>query len=231
MASPLAASKMLPMMDCGELGGEDDGSFLGFDLARAEALQSAACGFAADLFGVFEFGDGACVREPIVALHVALFVVGDGRCGEAAVAAAVLADEAAGVHHDLVRGCGVEVAAAGVLDAGVVGKGRGFGAAGDLDALGGGHLVDVVEVEVLIFFDLAELVRFGKPGEGIFAGDLRERDGAFDQAGDALGRKSEDEVLAVCCPMKTRRPTAREPDSFRVSTWPRWTSAENSSPS
>ena len=31
--------------------------------------------------------------------------------------------------------------------------------------------------------------------------------------------------------MKTRRPMAREPDSLRVSTWPRRTLAENSSPS
>ena len=66
-----------------------------------------------------------------------LVVVGDGLGGEAAVAAAVLADEAAGVHHDLVRGGGVEVAAAGVLDAGVEGHGGGFDVAGDLDAVGG----------------------------------------------------------------------------------------------
>ena len=49
------------------------------------------------------------------------------------------------------------------------------------------------------------------------------------------GEKSEEEVLAVRWafpePRKTRRPTAREPDSLRVSTWPRRTMAENSSPS
>ncbi len=73
----------------------------------------------------------------------------DGLGGEAAVGAAVLAVEAAGVHHDLVGGGGVEVAAAGVLDAGVVGHGGGFDFAGDADAVGGGLLVDVVEVEVL----------------------------------------------------------------------------------
>ncbi len=47
--------------------------------------------------------------------------------------------------------------------------------------------------------------------------------------------KSDDEVLAVrwALPeaMKTRRPTAREPDSFKVSTCPNRTSDENSSPS
>ena len=49
------------------------------------------------------------------------------------------------------------------------------------------------------------------------------------------GEKSEDDVLAVrwvgdepdAGAMKTRRPTAREPDSFRVSTWPRRTLASN----
>ena len=49
------------------------------------------------------------------------------------------------------------------------------------------------------------------------------------------GEKSEELVLAVrwAFPeaMKTRRPTAREPDSLRVSTWPRRTRTENSSPS
>ncbi len=124
----------------GEFGGEDDGGFLRGDAARAEAAEGAARGFVADGFGVFELGGGAGVRVPVVALHVAVFVLRDGRGGEAAVAAAVFAEEAAGVHHDLVGGGGVEVAAAGVLDAGVVGECGGFGAAGDLDALGGRHL-------------------------------------------------------------------------------------------
>ena len=84
-------------------------------------------------------------------------------------------------------GGGVEVAAAGVLDAGVVGEGGGFGAAGDLDALGGGHVVDVVEVEVEVAFELAELFGFGEAGEGVFAGDAGEGDGSFDEVGEAFG--------------------------------------------
>src|SRR5208283_3932862 len=43
--------------------------------------------------------------------------------------------------------------------------------------------------------------------------------------------KSLEYVLAARCPKKTRTPMAREPDSFRVSTWPRRTTVENSSPS
>ncbi len=51
----------------------------------------------------------------------------------------------------------------------------------------GGMLVDVVEVEVEVAVELAELVGFGESGEGVFAGDLCEGDGAVDETGDALG--------------------------------------------
>ena len=109
--------------------------------------------------------------------------MGDGLGGEAAVAAAVLAEEAARVHQNLVRGCGVEVAAAGVLDAGVEGHGGGFDLARDADAVGGRLLVDIVEVEVLLGgVVLAELGGVGKAGEGVFAGDAGEGDGAVDEA-------------------------------------------------
>ena len=84
-------------------------------------------------------------------------------------------------------GGGVEVASTRVLDAGVVGECGGFGAAGDLDALGGRHCVDVVEVEVLIAFELAELFGFGEAGEGVFAGDAGQRNGSFDEASEAFG--------------------------------------------
>ena len=87
------------------------------------------------------------------------------------------------------RDGGVEVASAGVLDARIAGERGRFGAASDPDALGGWHLVDVVEVEVKVVVELTELVGFGKSGEGIFAGDLGEGDGAFDETGDAVGRE------------------------------------------
>ena len=56
---------------------------------------------------------------------------------------------------------------------------------------------------------------------------------------EGSGEKSEELVLAVRLAafeprpeaIKTRSPTAREPDSLRVSTWPRRTRVENSSPS
>ena len=50
----------------------------------------------------------------------------------------------------------------------------------------GGMLVDVVEVELQIAVELAELVRLGQSGEGIFAGDLRQCDRAVDQPLDAF---------------------------------------------
>jgi hypothetical protein len=46
-----------------------------------------------------------------------------------------------------------------------------------------------------------------------------------------VAEKSLEYVLAARCPKKTRTPMAREPDSLSVSTWPRRTTVENSSPS
>src|SRR5271165_3587646 len=43
--------------------------------------------------------------------------------------------------------------------------------------------------------------------------------------------KSLEYVLVARWPLNTRTPMDREPDSFSVSTWPRRTSVENSSPS
>ena len=190
MASPLAASKMLPMMERAISGEKTTGACCVWHAAGAEAAEGAAGGFVADGDGVFEQAGGAGVGVPVVALHLAVLVVGDGLGGEAAIAAAVFADEAARVHHDLVRGGGVEVAAAGVLDAGVEGHGGGFDFARDADAVGGRLLVDVVEVEVLGGGSmLAEGVGFGQAGEGIFAGDAGEGDGAGDEAVDGFGRK------------------------------------------
>ncbi len=51
----------------------------------------------------------------------------------------------------------------------------------------GGICVDVVEVEVVVAFELAELFGFGEAGEGVFAGDAGERDGSFDEVGEAFG--------------------------------------------
>ena len=114
----------------------------------------------------------------------------DGRGGEAAVAAAILAGEAARVHQDLVRGGGVEVAAAGVLDAGVEGHGGGLGATGDLDALGGRHARSRRRSRGAgRRSSWPNSSRFGQAGEGIFAGDPRERDGSFDEARDRFVRE------------------------------------------
>ncbi len=128
-------------------GSEDDGAALGGNAARAEAAKRALGGDAADGLGALEQLGRARGGVPEVALHGAAGVLRDGGDGEAAVAAAVLAGEAARVHHEAMQGAGVEVRAGGVLDARVVCQRRGFAAAGDVDALGGRDRVDVIEVE------------------------------------------------------------------------------------
>ena len=126
--------------------------------------------------------------------HAAIGFVGDGLGGEAAVAAAILACKAARVHQDLVRGCSVVVASAGVLDAGVEGEGGCLDGAGDLDSFGGRLKVDVVEVEALVGgVVLAEVGGVGKSGEGVLAGDAGEGDGAFDEAVARLSREKSEE--------------------------------------
>ena len=170
--------------------------------------------------GVFEQARGAGAGVPVVALHVAVGVLRDGRGGEAAVAAAVLAGEAAGVDHDAVGGGGVEVCAAGVLDAGIEGHGGGLAAAGDLDALGGGHAgrrrrSRGAEVGGVVLS--RRLTRSGRPAKGSAAGDFGELDGAGDEALDAVGREvgggGAGGALTAVAAKKTRRPRAREPDS------------------
>ena len=174
----------------GDLRIEDDGGLLGGDAAGAQTAQGTTRGLLADGDGVLEQASGAGGGVPVVALHVAGVVVRDGLGGEAAVGAAILADEAARVHENFVRGCGVKIAAAGVLNAGVAGHGDGLDLARDADAVGGRLLIDVIEVKVLVGgVVLGELGGFGQAGEGIFAGDVGEGDGAVDQAGYRFGRE------------------------------------------
>ena len=197
MASAFAASKMLPMIDRAISGEKTTGACCVFACTRAQPAQRPARRLAADLVGVFELARGARARVPVVLLHVAGGVLRDRRGREAAVGAAVLAEEAARVGQDLVRGRGVEVAALGVLDARVVGHRGGLDAARDLDALGRRLLVHVLEVEAEIAFQLAELLALGQPGEGIFAGDARQRDRAGDQLAERVLGEVAREVLAV----------------------------------
>ena len=118
----------------GYLRGTDHGSALGLDPPRTQPAQGAAGSFLADIDGVFQQQGGALGGVPVVALHVAIVVVGDGLRGKAAVGAAELAGKAARVDQDLVRRGGVEVASAGVADARVVGQGGGLADARDFDA-------------------------------------------------------------------------------------------------
>ena len=89
------------------------------------------------------------------------------------------------------RGGGIEVAAGGVLDAGVDGEGGGLAAAGDLDALGGRKVMDIVEVEgeigAIRGMVLAELAGVGEAGEGVFAGDAGEVERGLHEAVEGVG--------------------------------------------
>ncbi len=156
------------------------------DPAGTETAQRPACGLFTHGLGRFEQLERAGGGVPVVALHAAGGVLRDGYAGDGAAGTAVLAAEATRVHHDLVAGAGVEAAAVGVLDAGVGGESRLFGAARQRDAVFAGERVDVVEAEREIAFELAELACIGQAGEGIFTGDLRKRHGAADELGDGI---------------------------------------------
>ena len=171
----------------GDLRREDDGDALGGNFARAQAAKGAACGFFADGLGRFEIGQAAGAGPPAVALHLAVGVHGQRRGGDAGVAGAVAAHEAARVGHDLAAGGGVEAAAVGVGDARVGGQGSGFAAARPLDALRAVEGVDVVVVEVQVAGNGAEFGGLGKAGEGVFFGDFGQGHGAVDKLADAVG--------------------------------------------
>ncbi len=123
---------------------------------------------------------------------------------------------------------GIEVRARGVLDARVIGHGGGFAATSDLDALGRRDRVHVVEVKRQRGDVIgAEGFALRKAGKGIDAGDARQLYSGFDDARDALGREVTGGGAAVRLPApsanRTRKPSAREPDSVSCSTWPRRT--------
>src|SRR6266702_4201794 len=81
-----------------DLRPEDDRSLLGADSARSQTAQRPARSLLADRLRGLELLRRARDGVPVVTLHPALLVDGDGGDGEVAVAAAVLAGEAAGVH-------------------------------------------------------------------------------------------------------------------------------------
>ncbi len=87
----------------GDFGREDDGGALGRNAAGAEAAEGAASGFFADGLGRFKLGERERGGVPVVALHLAVGVLGDGDGGDAAVAAAGGPGEAAGICRG--RGC------------------------------------------------------------------------------------------------------------------------------
>ncbi len=64
---------------------------------------------------------------------------------------------------------------------------RFLGATRIVDAVGGRKRVHIVVVEAEIAFELAQLRRLGNSGEGVFAGDLRQRQRRVDQLLHAFG--------------------------------------------
>ena len=154
-----------------------------------------------------------------------------GRSGDAGVAGAVAADEAARVGQNLAAGGGVEAAAVGVGDARIGGERGGFSAARPLDALGAGERVDVVVVEVQVAGEEPNSAVSGRPVKGSSSVTLARAMAPSTSWRMPSGVRSEVEVEAERVPRKTRRPRPREPDSLRVSTSPMRTLTLNSSPS
>ena len=141
-------------------------------LAPAQAPQSTLRGDLPYLFGRIQPAQIARHREPVVALHGAVFRLRDGHGRDGTIRPAVLAYESVRIGQDFVAGGGVERSAFGILDARIVVE-RGFlGAAGVVDALFAGQRVDVGGVEIEIAGQRAELRGLGNAAEGIFRGNL-----------------------------------------------------------
>src|SRR5581483_7180567 len=145
--------------------------------------------FAADFFRRLEFGERAGDGEPVITLHRGAFLLRDGHGGHGAIRALVAADETVGVGEDLDAGSGIEAAAVGVMNAGIDADGRLFGAAGVVDAVGGGERIDVVVIEIEIGFDLTELFGLRNGRERIFGRDAGEVERGADHLIDAGGGK------------------------------------------
>ena len=131
----------------------------GFHFARAEAANGAAGSLFADIFGGIELGQAAGNRIPVIALHVAAFVLRDRDGGNRAIGAAIFADEAMRVGENFAAGGGVEGCAVGVLEARVKIERCFFGAAGIVDAVGAGERIDIFVIEIEIAGELSRVSR------------------------------------------------------------------------
>ena len=200
---------------------------------RAPRRRSVRCGGNfAYFFGRFEPAQVARDRVPVVALHAAIFGLRDGHGSDRTIGPAILADKSVRIGQDFVAGGGVERSAFGILDARIEVERGLLGAARVVDALFARKRVDVGGVEIEIAGERARVatasgIPLNGSSEVIFASSsaefsMRSRRFAGEVAGIGAGG---------ALPWKTRTPMDLEPASFNVSTWPRRTSVENSSPS
>ena len=143
-------SKMWPRMEVATMGSRTTGTCAVFTLRAPRRRKRALGRDLPDLFRRIQAAQIAGDREPVVALHGAVFGLRDGHGRNRTIRPAVLADKSVRIGQHFVAGGGVERSAFGILDARVVVE-RGFlGAAGVVDALFAGQRVDVCGVEIEI---------------------------------------------------------------------------------
>ena len=164
-----------------DLARKDDRHLLRLHASCAQALQRAPRGLFADLFRRVEVGQTTRARTPSVALHLAVNVCGQRCRAHARVACAVAARKTARVGHGLCAGRGLEASAIGVRNARIEAERRSFGSSRPLNAFGIWQGIDIVEEEFLIALGCAEFAGLGQSVEGVFFGDVGERECARNQ--------------------------------------------------
>src|SRR6266567_1609698 len=123
----------------------------------------------------------------MVALHLAVFVLGKRGRRYSGVTAAIAAEEAARVGQHLAAGGNVEAASVRIGDARVGSECGGFGPACPFNALRAVERVDIVEVEMQVAGHGTEFSSLRKPTARVIFGDFGESHCALNCLADALG--------------------------------------------
>ena len=124
----------------------------------------------ADMLGGIEAAQLARDREPVIALHRAVFSLRNGDGGNRTIRPPVFADEAVRVGEDFVPSGGIERSAVRVLDARVEIERGFFGAARVVDAFFAGQRIDVGGIKIEIAGKLSRVARL----RGVRQRDLRK---------------------------------------------------------
>ena len=122
---------------------EDHGNVRRLYLARAQAAQGSFSGNFAHVLGRLEAAHAPRHRIPVVALHTAIFALGNGHRGDRTVRPPVFADEAVRVGENFVAGRGVERSTVRILYPGICRQCGAFSTACVVDALLTGQRVDI----------------------------------------------------------------------------------------